>query len=362
MGSIRQIKFNQFVTLQRGFDLPKSQRADGPYPVVASTSVDGFHSDYKVLPPGVTTGRSGALGKVLYIKEPFWPLNTTLWVKDFKGNFPRYVYYFLQTLGLERYNAGAGVPTLNRNHLDNLEVLAHRPPDQHKIAAILSAYDDLIENNTRRIKILEEMAQAIYREWFVHFRFPGHDRVKMVPSRLGQIPNGWKVAKLGEVVELLYGKALKQGDRMEGNVPVYGSSGVVGYHDTPMVNGPGIIVGRKGNVGTVHWSDVSFFPIDTVFYVRTSLPLYYVYYNLRTQNFISGDAAVPGLNRNQAYSLLMLVPAPDVLNQFSELTGNFFASIRNLQLRNANLRQTRDLLLPKLISGELDIKMGENLP
>lgn len=171
------------------------------------------------------------------------------------------------------------------------------PPlaEQRRIASILSAYDDLIENNTRRIAILEEMARRIYEEWFVKFRFPGHENSRMVESELGDVPQAWKISKLGDVIELAYGKALKAEDRKPGRYPVYGSSGIVGWHDEGLVSGPGIIVGRKGNVGSVFWSEESFFPIDTVFYVRTDLPLLFVFYNLQSQNFLNNDAAVPGL-------------------------------------------------------------------
>ncbi|MBI4232360.1 restriction endonuclease subunit S, partial [Candidatus Peregrinibacteria bacterium] len=179
------MKFKEFVTLQRGFDLPRSQMIEGEYPVIGSTSIIGFHNEYKKEPPGVVTGRSGSLGVVQYINCKYWPHNTSLWVKDFKGNFPRYVYYLLKTLPLANYNAGAGVPTLNRNHLDNLGIQIHDLSGQRKVSRILSAYDDLIENNTRRIQILEEMAQRIYREWFVDFRFPGHEKVKFVDSEMG---------------------------------------------------------------------------------------------------------------------------------------------------------------------------------
>ncbi|NLF10567.1 MAG: hypothetical protein GX597_02135 [Anaerolineaceae bacterium] len=203
MRSRHTIAFGDFVTLQRGFDLPKSQRRPGAYPVVASTSVVDWHDEFKVKPPGVATGRSGALGEVLFIDKPFWPLNTVLWVRDFKGNLPKYVYYLLKTLDLGRYNSGAGVPTLNRNHLKTLSLQVHSLPVQRKIAAILSAYDDLIENNRRRIKILEEMAQALYREWFVEFRFPGHEAVRMVDSPLGMIPEGWEVRSTVEIVRRL---------------------------------------------------------------------------------------------------------------------------------------------------------------
>ena len=100
------VKFKDFITLQRGFDLPKNKRSKGKYPVIASTSIDGFHNNYKVNPPGIVTGRSGSLGFVQYINNKFWPLNTTLWVKDFKGNIPKYVFYLLKTLHLEKYNSG----------------------------------------------------------------------------------------------------------------------------------------------------------------------------------------------------------------------------------------------------------------
>ncbi len=231
------------------------------------------------------------------------------------------------------------------------------PPlaEQHRIASILSAYDDLIENNTRRIAILEEMARRIYEEWFVRFRFPGHENVRMVESELGLVPEGWRPRLLGDVIELAYGKALKAGDREPGIVPVYGSSGIVGTHNVSLVNGPGIIVGRKGNVGSVHWSDAAFYPIDTVYYVKTELPLHFVFFNLQRQNFLNNDAAVPGLNRNQAYALPLLLPETGTLAQFEKLCDSLLGLARTLAKKNANLRNTRDLLLPKLISGELDV-------
>jgi type I restriction enzyme S subunit len=251
--------------------------------------------------------------------------------------------------------SGATVDRIPITKFPEFEICLPSLPTQRKIAAILSAYDDLIENNTRRIKILEEMAQALYREWFVHFRFPGHEKVKMVPSPMGPIPSGWRADKLKEHVELAYGKALKAEDRHAGPFPVYGSSGVVGNHSEMLINGPGVIVGRKGNVGSVHWSDESFYPIDTVYYVQTDLPLFYVFFNLQTQNFINNDAAVPGLNRNQAYSLSFLLPPTTVLTAFNAFCKPLFGRLRSLRAANSILRRTRDLLLPKLVSGAIDV-------
>lgn len=250
---------------------------------------------------------------------------------------------------------GAAQPNMSGSQIEGVELDLPDLPTQHRIASILSAYDDLIENNTRRIAILEEMARRIYEEWFVRFRFPGHEQMKMVESEQGLIPEGWALRKLGEVIELAYGKALKAEERKPGPCPVFGSSGIVGCHEQSLVDGPGIIVGRKGNVGSVHWCDVPFYPIDTVYFVRTNLPLHYVFFNLKRQHFINNDAAVPGLNRNQAYALHFLVPSDDALGRFVELCEPIFKQVRVLTAKNANLRATRDLLLPKLISGELDV-------
>ena len=308
------------LTLQRGFDLPERNRREGNIPIVSSSGISGYHNVAKVCSPGVVTGRYGTLGEVFYLDKDFWPLNTTLYVRDFKGNDPLFLSYFLRTLNLAHQNVAGAVPGLNRNALHLLPVFIPQLPTQRKIAAILSAYDDLIENNTRRIAILEEMAQSLYREWFVHFRFPGHEKKRLVESELGLIPEGWEVVKLGDVIELAYGKALKADTRVVGDIPVYGSSGIVGYHNEELIKGPGIIVGRKGNVGSVFWSDTDFFPIDTVFYVRSKVSLHYVFYNLSAQHFINNDAAVPGLNRNQAYSLPFLVPSGESFRHFFKIS------------------------------------------
>ena len=237
----------------------------------------------------------------------------------------------------------------------DLEVPVPPLPTQRKIVAILSAYDDLIENNLRRIKILEEMAQNLYREWFVKFRFPGHEKARFVDSLLGRVPEGWEVVPLGDVLELKYGKALKKSDRRDGDVPVFGSSGIVGRHDASLVKGPGIIVGRKGNVGSVFWSEEDFYPIDTTYFVISKIPLRYLFYDLQKKNFLNNDAAVPGLNRNQAQSLKMLVPSKKITIRFCQFADDFEQQAELYRTQNILLRRTRDLLLPKLISGEIDV-------
>lgn len=250
---------------------------------------------------------------------------------------------------------GSAQPNANAQVLTSFPLRLPSLGTQRRIAAVLWAYDELIENNLRRIKILEDMAQLLFQEWFVEFRFPGHEKVRMVDSGHGSLPQGWERRRLGDAIVLNYGKALKEPDRRGGKVPVFGSSGIVGYHDAALVRGPGIIVGRKGNVGSVYWSDSDFFPIDTVYYVSSRVPLQYLYHDLQTKNFINSDAAVPGLSRRQAYSLDIVVPSEDALGLFCQLRDVFHAQTALLRRQVENLRSTRDLLLPKLVSGDIDV-------
>lgn len=304
----------------------------------------------------------GTLGST-YVVQPgdefYFKDGNITWFRNFKGLNSTYLHYWLSSPAgkaeQKKCTIGSSQSAYTIVLLKEMKIALPPLKEQERIASILSAYDDLIENNTRRIAILEEMARRIYEEWFVRFRFPGHEKVKMVESELGLIPEGWALRKLGEVIELAYGKALKAEERKPGPCPVFGSSGIVGCHEQSLVDGPGIIVGRKGNVGSVHWCDVPFYPIDTVYFVRTNLPLHYVFFNLKRQHFINNDAAVPGLNRNQAYALHFLVPSDDALGRFVELCEPIFKQVRVLTAKNSNLRATRDLLLPKLISGELDV-------
>lgn len=144
-----KILFKDFVELHRGYDLPKRSRKNGTIPVIASTGIIGSHNISKVLGPGVITGRSGSIGKVNYVKSDFWPLNTTLYVSDFKNNNPKYVYYRLQTLSLGKFASGSAVPTLNRNDLSELEISIHEKEEQNKIVAKLEPFEKKIELNNQ---------------------------------------------------------------------------------------------------------------------------------------------------------------------------------------------------------------------
>lgn len=249
---------------------------------------------------------------------------------------------------------GATVAHLNMSDVRELPLpsLPH-VEEQRRIAAVLSAYDDLVENCERRIRVLDEMTRALYREWFVHFRYPGHEQVPLVDSPLGRIPKGWEVARLETLATLNYGKALKADARQGGDVPVFASSGIVGWHDQRLTPGPGIILGRKGNVGSLFWSDRDFYVIDTAYYVTSEYPLLYIYHSLHGLNFINNDSAVPGLSRQQAYAIDVCVPPRPLAEKFSEVAGSMLSQRQALTRQAQNLRATRDLLLPRLLSGQL---------
>lgn len=154
-------KLIDFSPLQRGFDLPNSKIINGEYPIVYSNGIKAYHNEYKCKGVGVVTGRSGTIGKVTYVEKDYWPHNTSLWVTDFKGNLPKFVFYLLSYIDLSKYDAGTSVPTLNRNDVHKITVLVPPLDEQKRIAEILSTFDDLIENLNKLIEKKELYKKGI---------------------------------------------------------------------------------------------------------------------------------------------------------------------------------------------------------
>jgi type I restriction enzyme, S subunit len=302
-----------------------------------------------------TLGQVGIIPKAKYKRYLISQSQMKMAVDKSKAD-TKFIYYFFRLKGTTEYIKNialqSGVPHINLGILKKIKIPTPSLPIQKKIAAVLSAYDDLIENNNRRIAILEKMAEEVYREWFVRLRFPGHEKVKVVKG----VPEGWKVKKLKDIAVLNYGKSLIENNRVDGPYPVYGSSGIVGYHNKALVSGPGIVIGRKGNVGNVIWSDKDFYPIDTTYFIESNLDLKYLFHLLKSLNFINNDAAVPGLNRDQAYSNPFLLPEPYLIGTFSKLVTPLQYKISKLKNINELLKQSRDRLLSRLMSGKIDVE------
>ena len=269
-----------------------------------------------------------------------------------RTNFLRYVLSTPDFLAhIDRITTGANIPHISGKDIASFTFQLPDLDVQDRIVDFIAAYDDLIENNQRRTALLEESARLLYREWFVCLRFPGYESVQIENG----IPKGWQLRSLGDVAPLKYGKALKAEERKDGNVPVYGSSGIVGHHNQAIVSAGAIVVGRKGNVGSLYHSASPCFPIDTVFYIEPELVTLRLFLAMHALNFISSDAAVPGLNRNYAHSLPIMIPVDTVAVDFEALVGPIFEQIALLNKQNAELAEARNALLPKLMSGEIQV-------
>ena len=227
MTSWKTYKLGDILNFRRGHDLPKTQMVDGKIPVAGSNGIIGYHNVSTPIEPCITIGRSGNVGTP-YIYDRCWAHNTVLYIDDFKGIDPLYLYYLLKTIPLASYGGGSAVPTLNRNHIHPIEI-KHTPSleEQRRIAGILGAIDDKIENNRRINTNLELQAQALYKQWFVDFEFPNEEGKpykssggKMVDSELGLIPEGWSVGDIYKYVNVVYGAPYKSAlfnERKDGN-------------------------------------------------------------------------------------------------------------------------------------------------
>ena len=285
-----------------------------------------------------------------------------------RSNTPQLDQDFLRFViggpGFESYvipiTTGVNVPHISGKQILDYEFVLPPLPIQRRVVGILSAYDELIENSQRRIRILESMARALYREWFVHFRFPGHESVPRVPSSLGEIPKGWEVGRLDDVVVLQRGFDLPKSARVEGDIPIYAATGVTGFHNEAKVKAPGVVTGRSGTIGEVIYVQEDFWPLNTALWAKefpNSEPLYayYLLASLDLKQFNSG-AAVPTLNRNDVHGLEVMVPPRELQARFQEVGGEMLRQTRTHELQIQNLRCTRDLLLPRLLSGQIDVE------
>ena len=352
---------------------------EGEYPAYGSNGLIGGAPDWKY-ENSIIIGRVGAYcGSVEYCKSRFWASDNTIVARPKSGDVG-YFYYLLKALELNRHAGGAAQPLVTQTVLKGVPARVPDIPTQRRIASILSAYDDLIENNTRRIAILEKMARRIYEEWFVRFRFPGHEQVKRVESELGLIPEGWKVVAASDAITInpkvrVPKEGLKpfvpMGSLSENSMLITGIEEREGNSGSKFQNGdtlfaritPCLENGKTGFVQFLPSHDAVAFG-STEFIVLRSRALCpeYVYALARSDEFranaIKSMSGATGRQRVKEAcfdAFLLAQPDAETLQSYREIAQPMFAMIRKLAAKNANLRATRDLLLPKLISGELDV-------
>ena len=369
-------KLQDLVFFQRGFDITKAEQKEGDIPVISSSGVTSYHSEAKVSGPGIIIGRKGSLGTVHYSEGPYWPHDTTLWSKDIKGNNPRYIYYFLKTLGLERFDVGNSNPTLNRNHIHDMVIKIPSKDIQQKIVEILTPYDDLIENNRRRIQLLEEAARLLYQEWFVRLRFPGHEHTKIVDG----VPEGWTIKTAYEVMDICSGGTPKTSipDYWNGDIPFFTPKDVKDNLYTLITekniteNGlkncnsklypkDTIFITARGTVGKTCLAQTDMAMNQSCYALISKKPLtqYFLLFALREgisqiQNRAVGsvfDAIIV-----DTFKLIpFLVPSENLIQLFSDNISTTIHQIDTLIMQNIKLQEARDLLLPRLMNGGIPV-------
>jgi type I restriction enzyme S subunit len=275
----------------------------------------------------------------------------------------KFVYYVLKALN--EYlsvlgERGTTYDSITKEELDHFAVPFPNSVEQAHIATILSWFDGLIENKKRQNEVLEKTAMAIFRSWFIDFE-PFKD-LEFVNGERGKIPKGWKVKEVGNAVKFLYGKGLPERERKEGSYPVVGSSGIIGFHSKYLVPAPSIVIGRKGDVGSLYLMLEPSFPIDTTFYTSPNTApelIFYIYHFLKTVSLRDmglSHTAVPGLDIHFLNSIKLLYPPKFILRKFYCFVEPLFRKILLNTKQIMALRKVRDVLLPLLVFGRIRVE------
>jgi type I restriction enzyme S subunit len=392
----RTTTLGQVIELKRGYDLPSQDRRDGPYPVVSSSGISGRHSEAKAKAPGVVIGRYGTLGEVHYITEDYWPLNTSLYVRDFKGNDPKFISYFLRSLDFGAYSDKAAVPGLNRNDLHTAVV--HVPPvaEQRWIAGILGALDDKIELNRRMSQTLESTARALFKSWFVDFdpvrakaegRDPGlpNEIADLFPesfqdSEEGATPTGWLTKAFTETVEVIGGGTPKTGvpEFWDGEIPWFSVADAPSDSDvwvvatakkitaagvesssTRIVPTGTTIVTARGTVGRVALVGVPMAMNQSCYGLQSKTPGHELFTYFSTRHLVSTlqqhahGSVFATITRDTLGGVSAVVPSPRVAAAFETVVAPVLAGARLGALESRQLSIVRNALLPQLLSGDV---------
>jgi type I restriction enzyme, S subunit len=398
------ICLGEFLELKRGYDLPSNQRSPGPYPLISSSGPSDFHSEARVKGPGVITGRYGTIGNVFFVENDYWPLNTTLYVRDFKGNNPRFIYYLLTTLNWQKFNDKSSVPGVNRNDAHREPIRVPQLSDQKAIASVLSALDDKIDLNCRMNKTLETIARATFKEWFVDFgpvraKAEGHQPPGLCPNIAALFPDkldnegkpaGWAWKTLSQVardirrgispsyaekggVLVLNQKCIRNGKIYTDKARRHNSA-VKSIEDRLLSIGDIVVnstgVGTLGRVAQVWQLPEPSTIVDShVTMIRAENTVVfpsYLGYNLTGRELEiealgEGSTGQTELARARLGELAVLIPSQSLQEAFDRLIRPLVERIVVNDAETHSLAALRDLLLPKLMSGETRVREAEKV-
>ncbi|WP_081933562.1 restriction endonuclease subunit S [Massilia sp. 9096] len=389
-------KLGDFIELKRGYDLPQAKRLKGSVPLVSSSGISDEHNVAMVKGPGVITGRYGTIGQVFYVEDDFWPLNTTLYVRDFKGNHPKFIQYFLRTIDFQAYSDKAAVPGINRNHLHEALVVMPSLTEQENIAQFLGALDDRISLLGEINTTLESIAQALFKSWFVDFD-PVHAKVEgRVPegmdeataalfpdgfaeSEVGQVPQEWSVVSLSTLMDIAGGTQPPAnefiGNMRDGYVRLiqirdYETDAHLTYVPlTPKLKTTSredVMIARYGaSVGRICWGLEGAYNVALVRVVCELQAREFLRTYLMSNVFqarlaaLSGRSAQAGFNKGDIASFKLVSPTKELLAAYHRAVWPMRETILHNRQRVGILCTLRDTLLPRLISGQLRISEAE---
>jgi len=381
-------KWGALASLAYGKALRKDQYSGSSFPVYGTNGQIGWHGQPLCQTSGVIIGRKGAYRGVHYSEKPFFVIDTAFYLVPKNNNeFDiKWAYYQLLDFDINKIDSGSAIPSTSREAFYEIPVRLPPLDVQKKISSILSTYDDLIENNTRRIRILEEMAQSLYREWFVHFRFPGHEKVKMVDSPLGKAPEGWALFTLETVCDRITDGAHDSPASVENGYPM---ASVKDMHDwgfnidgcrqigeedyerlvrndcRPKKND--VLIAKDGSYlkhTFVVCEEQDLAILSSIAILRPNELIRPNYLNFilrdpkikgRMKGVVSG-VALPRIILKDFRKFKVLVAPLSIQNEWSQTVDQLVDLCRSLLLANENLHRTRDLLLPKLISGNIEVE------
>ncbi len=341
-----KLKIGDIITLEYGKGLKGYRSGKGKYDVFGTNGKIGSSDEFLYDQPSVIIGRKGAYREVHIANQPFYVIDTAFYTKKKITELDSlFLYYWFKNIDINKMDSGSAIPSTSRDEVYDLKINLPPLPEQKAIASVLFSLDEKIDLLHRQNKTLEAMAETLFRQWFVE-----------------EAQDDWEDGCLRDIVELVYGKGLKKEIRTGTGYPVIGSNGIVGYHSEFLVEGPGIVIGRKGTLGKVIYLWDNFFPIDTTYYIKSkveSAGLLYEYFLLKTLNFeeMNSDSAVPGLNRDIALSTEIKIVSSGKLQKFNQFTSRFIDKLRENKKQIHTLEKLRDTLLPKLMSGEVRIEI-----
>ena len=377
-----KVKLGDIATFSNGINFNKTAYAKGIKLIGVSNFGDRFYPDYSQLQEVKkdivrledclrngdivfvrSNGNKELVGRCMLVKNPTERVTYSGFcirarLNDTDRYDPVYFTYYFKSKAFRRAVSGtavgANIQNLSQARLSNHECRIPSIEVQHSIADILSAYDDLIENNQKQIKLLEEVAQRLYKEWFVDLNFPGHENTKIVDG----VPEGWSRGLLKELISVNYGKDHKKAPD-DGNIPVYGSGGLMRKCNKSLFSGEAVLIPRKGSLNNIMYVDETFWTVDTMFYATMKQPhtAVFVYFFVKAFDMYSMNigAAVPSMTTKILDAMDVVIPDKETLEKFDKLTKTYFNKIKTLQGQNERLKIARDLLLPKLMSGEVEV-------